>query len=346
MIKLFTHTDLDGVGCAILSKLAFGDEVDIEYCNYNDVDEKVVNFINAVKNSDTNIGQVFITDISVNEETAKMLDGINHIPYSIHLFDHHKTANHLNKYPWCIVRETLVNPDIKTCGTELFFIHLVGYRKLHNTKTIDDFIGAVGAYDTWLWKDLPKTSGQVVKEFNDLLYILGRDEFIERCMKRFKGNKSLLRVTKDERLLLDIRQKEIDAYIDKKDKELVNILLNGDDVGVVFADRFVSELGNTLAERHRESRYIVIIDPGAGKVSYRTVRDDTDVGAVAKLYGGGGHPKAAGHMFDDDKKVCMMFHVMNPRAFELEAIEIESEEFIPDEKPQPKKSWWDRVRGK
>lgn len=36
--KLFTHTDLDGVGCAILAYLAFGREnVDVEYCNYNDV---------------------------------------------------------------------------------------------------------------------------------------------------------------------------------------------------------------------------------------------------------------------------------------------------------------------
>lgn len=40
--KLFTHTDLDGVGCAILAYLAFGREnVDVEYCNYNDVNEKV-----------------------------------------------------------------------------------------------------------------------------------------------------------------------------------------------------------------------------------------------------------------------------------------------------------------
>lgn len=27
MIKLFTHTDLDGIGCAVLAKLAFGKDV-------------------------------------------------------------------------------------------------------------------------------------------------------------------------------------------------------------------------------------------------------------------------------------------------------------------------------
>ena len=41
MIKLFTHTDLDGVGCAILAKFAFSNDVDVEYCNYDDIDSKV-----------------------------------------------------------------------------------------------------------------------------------------------------------------------------------------------------------------------------------------------------------------------------------------------------------------
>lgn len=40
--KLFTHTDLDGVGCAILAYLAFGREnVDVEYCDYSNIDDKV-----------------------------------------------------------------------------------------------------------------------------------------------------------------------------------------------------------------------------------------------------------------------------------------------------------------
>ena len=51
MIKLFTHTDLDGVGCAILAKLAFGEEVDISYCNYDDINENVMNYLNHNDNS-------------------------------------------------------------------------------------------------------------------------------------------------------------------------------------------------------------------------------------------------------------------------------------------------------
>ena len=45
-VKLFTHTDLDGIGCAVLAYLAFGKEnVDVEYCNYDDIDNKVEVFM-------------------------------------------------------------------------------------------------------------------------------------------------------------------------------------------------------------------------------------------------------------------------------------------------------------
>ena len=66
MIKLFTHTDLDGVGCAILAKLAFKD-VDISYCNYDNINEEVKNFITD-KND---IDMCFITDVSIEEEIAE-----------------------------------------------------------------------------------------------------------------------------------------------------------------------------------------------------------------------------------------------------------------------------------
>ena len=50
--KLFTHNDLDGVGCAILAKLVFGEDVDIEYCSYRNVDDCVSDFIEEAENYD------------------------------------------------------------------------------------------------------------------------------------------------------------------------------------------------------------------------------------------------------------------------------------------------------
>ena len=68
--------------------------------------------------------------------------------------------------------------------------------------------------------------------------------------------------------------------------------------GVVFADKYISELGNELCKLNRELDYIAIVNMSTRSVSYRTIKDDVDMGMIAKKYGGGGHPKAAGSKFD------------------------------------------------
>ena len=69
--------------------------------------------------------------------------------------------------------------------------------------------------------------------------------------------------------------------------------------GYVFAERFFSELGNRLCQMTPELDYVIMIDICNGKVSYRTPRDDLNLGTEnAHSYGGGGHAKAAGSTFD------------------------------------------------
>lgn len=346
MIKLFTHTDLDGVGCAILAKIAFGDDVDIEYCNYDDVNDKVGNFICEVRPSE--IDMVYITDISIKDED--LIKSINNLyADKVKLLDHHGTAIHLNKYDWCHVAVYDSDKTTKTCGTMLFYKHLVKEGLIKDTAKHRIFVEAVTDYDTWAWKKLPQPSAKLVKEFNDLLYILGRDEFIDRCIKRkrVKGDDSMITCSKDERELLDRRQAEIDAYVEKKEKEMITMGYPNQGFGVVFADRFISELGNRICENRQEIDYIVIIDPGACKVSLRTVKDGTDVGEIAKDKGGGGHKAASGYHFDWEMQ-CLMIQAA------LKEIIIDRPDCEPacepdenrDENPQPKKSWWDRLRGK
>ena len=48
MIKLFTHTDLDGIACAVLAKIAF-DNVDISYCNYDS--GNILDFLYTITNT-------------------------------------------------------------------------------------------------------------------------------------------------------------------------------------------------------------------------------------------------------------------------------------------------------
>ena len=98
--------------------------------------------------------------------------------------------------------------------------------------------------------------------------------------------------------LLEYKQREIDSYIDAKDKDIIVADIQGYQAGVVFAERYVSELGNKLSELHPELDFITMINP-SHSVSYRTVKKDVDLSAIAKVFGGGGHMAASGSPIDE-----------------------------------------------
>ena len=298
MIKLFTHTDLDGVGCAILAKLAFGEEVDISYCNYDDINENVMNYLN---HNDDSLSYIYITDIRVNEEVAELLDKRG----GVVLLDHHATALGLNKYPWCKVMVEDLN-GVKTSGTKMFY-HWLGMNgclseELENNKALERFAELVRDYDTWRWSELGE-DGVICKQVNDLLYLYGREDFIHWCISEIHDEVFPRLYAKDE-VVLKIKQDEIDRYIEEKNETMFTSPMCGKVCGFVFADRFVSELGNRLCKMHPEIDFVAMIDIDGCMVSYRTGKEDIDLGKdVASLFGGGGHPKAAGSEFGQSIKL-------------------------------------------
>ena len=290
MIKLFTHTDLDGVGCAILAKLAFKD-VDISYCNYDNINEEVKNFITD-KND---IDMCFITDVSIEEEIAEYIEE----KFSnFYLLDHHSTALYLNKYNWCIVKiENKIN--INTSGTELYYHWLLDNGYLQQSDVLDKFVNLVRDYDTWRWSELGE-DGIICKQVNDLMYIYGREVFIEWCLSEIHDN-VFPKLYEADKLLLNIKQREIDNYVENKNKQIIFSELCGRKCGFIFAEKYFSELGNRLCKLHPEIDFITMIDMGNRTISYRTDKDDIDLGKdIAQKFGGGGHPKAAGSKFEEN----------------------------------------------
>lgn len=302
-IKLFTHTDLDGVGCAILAYLAFGKEnVAVGYCNYDDIDLRVSQFF--IKSNPGEYDKVFITDISINENLAVAID--RYAKSGVwQLFDHHQTALELNRYDWCnVLVEAPDGSGLKTCGTEIFGVYLLseGLFDCYGKTTINNilqFIGIVRDYDTWRWTTTGRY-GMNSKHVNDLLDIYGREQFIDVMCIRIRIYTGFPSITPDEFLLLGQRKAEIDRYVIQKNEQLIPAKdIHGHSYGYVFAERFFSELGNRLCQMNPGLEYIVMIDICNGKVSYRTTRDDLNLGTeIAHSYGGGGHAKAAGSTFD------------------------------------------------
>ena len=289
MIKLFTHTDLDGVSCEILGKIAFEEDINVVRCNYGDIDAKVEEFINSAEEYD----KLFITDISVNKEIADKLLSISD---KVILLDHHKTALWLNEYPYALVQ--VEDESIgKMCGAYLFYEYLKkNHKEFDDTPALKLFIDYVRMYDTWEWKE--KYDNIIPKRLNDLMYIDGPNEFIDKMVYRLGNNLFIFDDT--DLMKLQIEQTYINSYIAQKNETL---MVNDDlfpeyTVGITFADKYISELGNKLCELHPELDFVVLINMSTLTVSYRTVKDNLDLSAIAKGFGGGGHPKASGSRFD------------------------------------------------
>ncbi|HDR7066902.1 TPA: hypothetical protein QCW42_004008 [Bacillus cereus] len=301
-VKEFSHNDLDGVGCGVVTLMAHP-TADIEYCAYHDINDRVKAFI-MTKGYEM-YDRIFITDISVNEEVAELIQV--YCPDKVILLDHHGTAKWLNKYDWASVQEEGVYGI--NSGTNMIFDYLVSQGHFKGERYQDAltiFVEMVRRYDSWEWKNV--YNDQNPMQLNNLFFLVGVNKFVKRYVDRF-NTLDLFTVCEgywmemfDETdvavLTIDNNKKE--AYIKRKEKQMIKANLIGYDVGVVFAEQYISELGNELSERNQDLEFIVIIDMGAKKVSYRTIHAHINLGTdVAGFYGGGGHPKASGSMFDE-----------------------------------------------
>lgn len=293
MIKLFTHNDLDGLACVLLAKLAYGeDAIDFEICHYKDIHDKLTLYLDE-KQYET-FDHCFITDISMKEELAATITehfGLNSIPFT--LIDHHISAITLNTYPWCHIT---IEDDhgIKCSGTSLFYETLctldVSYKERLYTPLVQSFVEKVRRYDTWDWQTLEDLEA---KQLNDLFFILGKERFLDYWQERLEKDTGNFSFDTTQKLLLEIRQNEIDQYIESRNEEIIAKEIAGYKAGIVFANQFQSELGNQLALLHPEYDFIAMINVGGG-VSCRTVKDNVNLAEIAALFDGGGHAKAAG----------------------------------------------------
>lgn len=286
MIKLITDNDLDGNSCFIVASIFLNEEIDVTKSNPKKVNKDVMDVL--INHKD--YSKIFITDLSVSKEVAETL---NEIGDKVCLLDHHISANFLNDYSWANVHVEI--NDRKTCGAELFLNYLyenMNQNKIDKNHKIFDFVEIARLYDTWEWYDV--YNDEVPKKMNDLMYIKGKDEFAEEMITKIKTGAEPF--SSIDIALLKFRQKEIERYIEKMDKKIITKKILGYKAGVVFAENFVSELGNQLSERHPELDFIAMIN--GNSVSYRTVKDDVNLSKVAKYFGGGGHIKASGSGID------------------------------------------------
>ncbi|NYE04061.1 oligoribonuclease NrnB/cAMP/cGMP phosphodiesterase (DHH superfamily) [Bacillus niacini] len=285
MYKLLSHNDLDGVGCGILAKLAFGEDVKVRYNSISGLNREVEWFF---ENEDKNTF-LFITDLSVNEKNEQRINAFYEDGGKVQLIDHHKTALHYNDYPWghVIVED---EEGKLTSATSLLYHYLLSHQLLEESAAISQFVELVRQYDTWEWE---KNDNQDAQRLNALFFLVSIDEFEEKMITRLRTSEQF-HFDEFEKKILDMEEDKIDRYIRRKRRELVQTELNGLFAGVVYAESYHSELGNELGKEYPHLDYIAILNIGGKRMGFRTIHDHVDVSEVAGQYGGGGHAKASG----------------------------------------------------
>ena len=279
---LISHVaDIDGVSPVILMKLCKLD-FDYELKDINELEE----YLSELLDTDLSIyNNIYITDLTVPES---IYERINNSEYKnkFKVFDHHKTHMYACDYDYVTI-------DINECGTTLFYKYLKTKYKFK--KSVDEYTDHVKNLDIWLWVSKDDI---VAKQLGDLFDIFGIDRYINEMVKKLKYNR--FKLSKLEKTILEIEQDKIDRYISKKEENMVILNYENYKAGLVFCEKYKSEMGNRLSVNHPELDFIIMINLSGG-ISFRTDKD-IDLSEIAVKLNGGGHKKACGASIPNELK--------------------------------------------
>jgi oligoribonuclease NrnB/cAMP/cGMP phosphodiesterase (DHH superfamily) len=296
-VMVISHSDLDGISPIILAKHFFGPgNVDYRMCSYNNINDVVRD---VIAKDCSQYDYIFITDISVDEDVAEIIESLKHRDDSptVVLIDHHPTAEWLNKYTWANVTPIDPSTGEKTAATNLFYSYLKNtFTRMYlvvgeGYDALEAYVEAVRRYDTWEWTT--KYQDIIPKKINDLYYLIGK----ERFMNRMLNNRTVL-FSPEEISMLNEEEIRIKNYAKKKLLQMTEAQFLSGRFGVVYAEQYISEVGNFICNERKDLDFIMLIDMGQRSVSLRSL--EVNVFEIAKRYGGGGHPNSAGFPLPED----------------------------------------------
>jgi oligoribonuclease NrnB/cAMP/cGMP phosphodiesterase (DHH superfamily) len=266
---LLTHTDLDGVGCAVLFSGARPGHGPIEFVENGAIDERVLEAL-AARLADANVHEVLVTDHGLDAATADAADEFVDAGGRFVLLDHHRSSLHLVGRPWATV-----DPDHSATG--LLFDHL------GRPAAYAEFVRLVEDHDLWRHED-PRSA-----RLATLAGLLGAERFLSRF-----GEDPGVELRDGERLLVDHEEARREDYLRRKVEQARVVEIGGMRWALCYAEQFQSDVGERLMSELGVA-VTAIVNPGRRTVSLRA--RDLDVSAIAERFGGGGHARAAAFAF-------------------------------------------------
>lgn len=300
-ILLFTHkSDIDGMGNAVLAKLAF-DEVDYVLCETFNLQNEIAKYYDD--GNIYNYDKVFVTDLWLEEPTLTKVANDEQLNDKFFVFDHHKSAleGNFNKYPFTTIR--ISNEQGLCSGTSLFYEYLVTNSFIDSTiRKIKDFSELTRKYDTWEWKT--KYNDEMPHELTLLFDSVGCDGYIKLMFEKLRNlaNRDF-QFNELERMLIDNKINQVQEKLSNYARKVYYREILGLKAGIVFIDY---EYRNDLAEYFRQHNFdmdfAMLIALDYGTISYRNVKDNVNVRLIAEAMGGKGHDKAASSPISEEQK--------------------------------------------
>jgi len=297
----FTHSDLDGVGCAVIANIVYRNCLQTTFVDYKasgdtgSVDDEIRKFLPTVayaENDPATRVVLLISDITPSEEVCELIDQVHKLGWvAVGCYDHHKDKKELlGKYAWGHYRAD-------ACGTK--FLYQVfdadehGHAKLEQ-QGVEAFAQAVDAYDRWQLDDPERDRGETL---NRLLWFLGIRTFVREFSQE---------ITRDQAPDFGYINSRLHDQEEEKIAKALSAPVTADSdyaghkFGVLVATANASQIGHRLLEKYPSFEYVAIVNPVKNVVQLRSRAGGFDVGVLAKRMHphGGGHQAAAGFSFD------------------------------------------------
>jgi oligoribonuclease NrnB/cAMP/cGMP phosphodiesterase (DHH superfamily) len=264
-MRLLTHTDLDGIGCAVVFTGARPGEGPIELVENGAIDERVRRVLAEGPEQ-----EVLVADHGIGDATADLADEFVAGGGRFALLDHHRSSQHLAARGWATI-------DEDRSATGLVF-DLLG-----RPPAFAEFARLVEDHD--LWRHADERSARLAA----LVGLLGHERFLARF-----SSDPRVDFREGERLLLENAEAHREDYLARKVGQAWVAEIAGVRWGLCYAEQYQSDLAERLMNELGVAA-TAIVNPGRRTVSLRG--RDFDVSGVAQRFGGGGHARAAAFTF-------------------------------------------------
>lgn len=289
-ILIFTHkSDIDGMGGAVLAKLAF-DSVDYVLCETFDLQNQIQKFYDNGKIYDYDM--VYVTDLWLEEPMLSKVANDEKLKDKFMVFDHHESAKKegYDKYDFALVR---ITDEKGMCsGTSLYYEYLMQAGLIKENKCVSDFVELTRRYDTWEWKNI--YNDEMAHELTLLFDAVGKEGYIKLMVDKLGSSSNKFEFSELEQMLITNKKEQVISKLEEYSKKMIIKDVLGNKAGIVFIDY---EYRNDLAEylRNKNVDIDLVIMPAFdyGTISYRRIKENFKVREIAEYFGGKGHDYAA-----------------------------------------------------